>query len=85
MSTPVSEVRTRLMAEHAAARHRRELAPLDSEEYRVASEDVARIEVAIAAAEEPGQAGSVPADGGAPTASSATPTAAPAAWETRTA
>jgi hypothetical protein len=41
------------MAEHAEAKRRREAAPLGSDAYRVASEDVARIEVAIAALEEP--------------------------------
>ncbi|MEA2622978.1 MAG: hypothetical protein QOH61_1888 [Chloroflexota bacterium] len=45
--------RSALMAEHAEAKRRREAAPLGSDAYRVASEDVARIEVAIAALEEP--------------------------------
>ena len=45
--------RTELMAQHADARRRRDAAELDSPEYRAASEDVARIEIAIAAAEEP--------------------------------
>lgn len=45
--------RAELMAQHAEARRRRDSAPLDSAEYRVACEEVARIEVAIAAAEEP--------------------------------
>jgi hypothetical protein len=44
------------MNQHAAARARREAAPLGSDEYRVAAEEVARIEVAIAAMEEPGPA-----------------------------
>lgn len=45
--------RAELMAQHVAARLRRDAAELDSAEYRAACEDVARIEVAIAAAEEP--------------------------------
>jgi len=45
--------RTRLMAKHAAARARRDAVPLGSEEFRVAAEEVARIEIAIAQLEEP--------------------------------
>jgi hypothetical protein len=45
--------RTKLMEQHAAARARREAAPLDSDEFRAAAEEVARIEVAIAKLEEP--------------------------------
>ena len=52
MTTPPSP-RAELMAQHVAARRRRDEAPLDSPEYRAACEDVARVEVAIAAAEEP--------------------------------
>lgn len=48
-----SPQRAELMAQHAEARRRRDTAPLDSPEYRAACEDVARIEVAIALAEEP--------------------------------
>ncbi len=42
-----------LMSRHAAARARRDAAPLDSAAYRDASEEVAAIEIAIAAALEP--------------------------------
>ena len=38
---------------HAAARARRDSSPLGSDEFRDAAEEVARIEVAIAAIEEP--------------------------------
>lgn len=48
--------RTSLMSRHAEARARRDAAPLDSPAYRQASEDVASIEIAIAAAEEPAPA-----------------------------
>jgi hypothetical protein len=41
------------MERHRAARERRDGAALDSEEYRAAAEEVARIEVEIARAEEP--------------------------------
>lgn len=52
MTTPRSP-RPELMAQHAEARRRRDTAELDSAEYRAACEEVARIEVAIALAEEP--------------------------------
>jgi hypothetical protein len=42
-----------LMEQHAAARRRREAAPLGSDDFRAAAEEVARIEVAIAMLEEP--------------------------------
>lgn len=45
--------RSDLMRQHREARARREAAPLGSDAYRAASEDVTRIEVAIAALEEP--------------------------------
>jgi hypothetical protein len=51
--TQTRPTRADLMAQHAQARSRRDAAPLDGPEYRAACEDVARIEVAIAAAEEP--------------------------------
>ncbi|HVM29422.1 MAG TPA: hypothetical protein VM305_01440 [Candidatus Limnocylindrales bacterium] len=38
---------------HRAARHRRDQAALGSEAFRAAAEEVARIEIAIAALEEP--------------------------------
>ena len=45
--------RSALMERHAAARARRDAAPLESDEYRAAAEEVGRIEVAIAKLEEP--------------------------------
>jgi hypothetical protein len=45
--------RESLMREHSDARRRRDTAPLGSDEFRRAAEDVARIEIAIAALEEP--------------------------------
>jgi hypothetical protein len=56
MSTPSSAIRSQLMVEHVEARQRRDAAALGSDEYRVACEDIARIEVAIAASEEPSPA-----------------------------
>ena len=53
MTTPRTAARAELMAQHVEARQRRDTAELDSPAYRAACEDVARIEVAIAAAEEP--------------------------------
>ncbi|HWH36209.1 MAG TPA: hypothetical protein VNT28_00345 [Candidatus Limnocylindrales bacterium] len=41
------------MERHAAARHRRDQAELGSDEFRAAAEEVARIEIEIAATEEP--------------------------------
>ena len=69
MSTPTSATRSRLMAEHVVARQQRDSAALGSEEYRLACEEIARIEVAIATAEEP--APQAPAPGVAATASAA--------------
>lgn len=48
--------RTDLMRQHVVARARREAADLGTDAYRKASEDVARIEIAIAALEEPAPA-----------------------------
>lgn len=45
--------RGQLMERHAEARERRDAAALGSEEFRAAAEEVARIEIAIAALEEP--------------------------------
>jgi hypothetical protein len=45
--------RSALMEKHAAAKARRDAAPLGSDEFRAAAEEVARIEIAIAALEEP--------------------------------
>ncbi len=52
-SAMTDQARVGLMSQHVAARRRRDAAPLDSAGYREASEEVARIEIAIAAAEEP--------------------------------
>jgi hypothetical protein len=41
------------MEQHRAARARREAAPLGSDAYRAAAEEIARIEVEIARIEEP--------------------------------
>ncbi len=54
MSTPVSPTRSRLMEQHVDARRRRDAAAFGTDEYQQACEEIARIEVAIAAAEEPG-------------------------------
>lgn len=51
--TEISADRATLMLQHEAARRRRDAAPLDSVDYRGASEELARIEIAIARAEEP--------------------------------
>lgn len=40
------------MTKHRAARERRDAAPLGSDEFRAAAEEVARIEVSIARLEE---------------------------------
>ena len=53
MTNDTSTRRSELMVLHAAAKGRRDAAPLGSDAYRAACEEVARIEVAIAAAEEP--------------------------------
>lgn len=45
--------RAALMARHQAARARRDAAPLGSDEFRDAAEEIGRIEVAIAKLEEP--------------------------------
>jgi hypothetical protein len=45
--------REALMEQHRAARARREAAPLGSDAYRAAAEEIARIEVEIARIEEP--------------------------------
>lgn len=47
------EQREALMRRHVEARARRDAAPLGSDAFREAAEEIARIEVAIAAAEEP--------------------------------
>jgi hypothetical protein len=66
MSTPGSTVpahRAELLAQHADAKRRRDAAALGSDEFRAASEEVARVEIAIAAAEEPSPAPTAPAPG----------------------
>ena len=45
--------RSALMEQHAAARARRDQAALGSDEFRAAADEIARIEIAIAALEEP--------------------------------
>jgi hypothetical protein len=45
--------REQLLAQHRAARARREAAALGSDEYRAAAEEIARIEVQINRLEEP--------------------------------
>ena len=47
-----TQSRESLMVRHREARERRETAPLGSDEYRAAAEEVARIEIAIAELEE---------------------------------
>ena len=41
------------MEQHRAARARRDAAPLESDEFRAAAEEIARIEIEIARREEP--------------------------------
>ena len=53
--------RSGLMLKHREARARREAAPLGSDAYRVASEEVTAIEVAIAELEEPPPSATAPA------------------------
>ena len=50
---PAGKTREELLAEHAAARHRRDAASLGSPAHREAVLEVERIEVAIAALERP--------------------------------
>jgi hypothetical protein len=56
-SDPAGRARLReeLLAQHRAAKARREAAALGSDDYRVAAEEIARIEVQINRLEEPGQ------------------------------
>jgi hypothetical protein len=46
--TPLPDSREALLALHREARHRRDVAPLLSEERAAASEEIARIEVHVA-------------------------------------
>jgi hypothetical protein len=48
-----SDARRELMQRHAAARATRDAAPLGSDAFRAAAEEVARIEIEIASREEP--------------------------------
>lgn len=48
-----AQSRESLMVRHREARDRREAAPLGSDEFRAAAEEIARIEIAIAELEEP--------------------------------
>jgi len=50
-ATPLPDNREALLVLHRAARHRRDAAPLLSEERAAASEEIARIEVHIARVE----------------------------------
>ena len=52
-SRAATDSREALMVKHRAARAQRDAAPLGSDEFRDAAEDVARIEIAIAKIEEP--------------------------------
>jgi hypothetical protein len=56
VSKPLPRTRAELIELHMAARRRRAAAPLGSEEYRVACEEVAAIEIRIAEIEQPAQA-----------------------------
>ncbi len=49
--TEPTKTREGLLIDHVAARRRRDSAPLGSEDYRAALEDLARIEVEIARVE----------------------------------
>ncbi len=55
--------RSALMARHVEARRRRDEATLDGEAFRAASEEIAKIEVAIAEMEEPPVATTAAAQG----------------------
>ncbi|CAN5822404.1 hypothetical protein BH24CHL6_BH24CHL6_02210 [soil metagenome] len=48
-----AQTRGELMKQHIMACRRRDSAELDSEDFRAAAEEVARIEIAIAQLEEP--------------------------------
>jgi hypothetical protein len=52
--------RQRLMERHARQRARRDAAPLGSDEFRAAAEELARIEISIARLEEPAPAAPEP-------------------------
>ena len=56
MSKPLPRTRAELIELHMAARRRRAAAPLGSEEYRAACEEIAAIEIRVAEIEQPAQA-----------------------------
>jgi hypothetical protein len=58
--------RSALMAKHVEARRRRDEAALDGEAFRAASEEIAKIEIAIAEMEEPPVAAAAAAQGAKP-------------------
>lgn len=58
MSKTLPRTRPELLELHMAARRRRAAAPLGSEEYRAAAEELATIEVRIAEIEQPARAAS---------------------------
>jgi hypothetical protein len=51
VDTSLPKTRDELLARHADARRRRNVAPLDSEEFRTAVDEIGRIEVRVAAIE----------------------------------
>ncbi len=56
MSKTLPKTRPELLELHMAARRRRAAAPLGSDEYRAAAEELATIEVRIAEIEQPASA-----------------------------
>jgi hypothetical protein len=48
MTDKLPKTREELLVLHAAARHRRDAAELDSQEFQRAAEEIARIEVEVA-------------------------------------
>ena len=56
MSKTLPKTRPELLELHVAARRRRAAAPLGSDEYRAAAEELATIEVRIAEIEQPARA-----------------------------
>ena len=57
MAKTLPKTRPELLELHMAARRRRAAAPLGSEEYQKAAEEIATIEVRIAEIEQPARAG----------------------------
>jgi hypothetical protein len=58
VSKTLPKTRPELLELHMAARRRRATAPLGSEEYQKAAEEIATIEVRIAEIEQPARSGS---------------------------